>query len=257
VTWWRVHRALRGLLQFGFISQQTALSSDFTSRVHFGRTGFCWVSCQGLLEVGDKGGDKGGHKGDGGKPDCKGKGCVCSDPKIVGGDGVVFCHGRKNQDFYRGLLPRLRQRPAHQRALHRQAPRRPHARLHVGASAGLRVRPPHPDHCRPEGGAVGQERRPASGGVQLARALLARKCSTRLPRRLGIGCWDGVRCRPITLVSKRERLILSLSSLKCLLHPALAPRRISSSRCWRENVKGRTEFNATKQFSVVPSAAAL
>jgi hypothetical protein len=32
--------------------------------------------------------------------DCKGKGCVCGDPKIVGGDGVVFYfHGRKNQDF--------------------------------------------------------------------------------------------------------------------------------------------------------------
>jgi hypothetical protein len=34
--------------------------------------------------------------------DCKGKGCVCGDPKIVGGDGVVFYfHGRKNQDFCR------------------------------------------------------------------------------------------------------------------------------------------------------------
>jgi hypothetical protein len=52
VTWWRVHRALRGLLQFGFTSQQTALSSNFTSCIHVGRTGFCWVSCQGLLEGG-------------------------------------------------------------------------------------------------------------------------------------------------------------------------------------------------------------
>jgi hypothetical protein len=47
-----VHRALLGLLQFDFISQQIALSSYFTSRIHFGRTGFCWVSCRGLLEGG-------------------------------------------------------------------------------------------------------------------------------------------------------------------------------------------------------------
>jgi hypothetical protein len=69
-----------------------------------------------------------------------------------------------------GLLPRLRRRPPHQRALHRQAPRGPRPRLHVGAGPRLRLRAPRPHHRRQARGQVGQRCRPAPALLQ--RSLL-------------------------------------------------------------------------------------